>query len=335
MRFPLRDWIDAHRDARFDLASSGMRGSIAAPRWPQRRPNPEAGEELASELADHLAVDRRRLFLAHGASEANGWVLGFLARDARPAGRTARVQLPEYPPLFEAARCLGFRVRSDRAPAGLAIVSRPRNPEGDLWPPRQLDRFGRDARQLVVDETFREFARVPSVAAAGLPGRWATGTFTKFFGGDDVRVGWAVAPPEAVDPFARYVGLLSDELAPASAAAALDLLRNLPAVRRAVRRVVEPNRRALRAAFPGSRDVVAPLWFDRRDGESGRQLAERCLADSILVCPGDLFGDPTGVRLTLTRRDFPASLRAYRAVRDGRRAGSARRPGVRPLDRPG
>ncbi len=334
MRFPLRDWIDAHAGVRFDLASSGMRGSIPPARWGPARPRPGVADELVRELADHLKVDRRRLFLAHGASEANGWVLGFLARTSGRHPPVCRVELPEYPPLYEAARAVGYRVRSDRRAAGTAVVSRPRNPEGDLWSEDRLERFGRGARQLLVDETFLEFAGAPSVSAAGRAGRWSTGTFTKFFGGDDVRVGWAVAPPEATDRFGRYVGLVSDELGPRSITAALDLLRRLPAVRAAVRRVVDPNFRALRAAFPDARKAVAPLWFDRPGRESGRALAERCLAASVLVCPGELFGDPSGVRITLTRRRFPAALRAYTAVRDGPGPGSVRRTRVRSLHRP-
>jgi len=317
MKFPLADWIDEHPDCRYDLATSGMRGSVAPPPWPVRRPDPLAPVELRRELADHLGVAPERVFLARGAQEANAWVLGFLARELGGPARSPvlRVQFPEYPPLFDAGRACGFAVRGDRAAAELAVVSRPRNPEGDLWSEEEVARFGEGSRHLLVDETFREFSDTPSLSVEGSLRLWTTGSFTKFFGGDEARVGWAVAPPEQAERFGHRVGLLTDELAPASAATALGLLRGLGAMRRAVRRVLDRNLRALARACPGTPRPVAPLFFDRAPRESGRQLAERCLAGSILVCPGVFFGEPRGVRICLTRRNFPDGLKAYLSVR--------------------
>jgi histidinol-phosphate/aromatic aminotransferase/cobyric acid decarboxylase-like protein len=314
VRFPLRDWIDAHPACRHDLASSGMRGSIPPPRWPRRAPAHEAGDRLRSELADHLGVAEDRLFLSPGATQANAWVLDYLARRLRSGRRRLRVHYPEYPPLFDAGRLLGFSLTGGAAE--VAVVTQPRNPEGVLWARSELEAWADGTSQQLIDETFREFARAPSFARAGTAGLWTTGTFTKFFGADDVRVGFAVAPPEAVDAFGRYVGLLSDELAPASATMALVLLRGIGRVRRAVRAVMEPNLEAVSRLFPSVPKPVAPVLFDRLGREDGRQLAERCLDSSILVCPGTFFGERRGVRLCLTRRDAPAALRAYRRVRD-------------------
>ena len=324
MRFPLADWIDAHPECRFDLGTSGMRGSIPAPKWPVREPPASVAEELRSELADHLGVARERLFLSHGASEANAWVLGFLAREGvrRGGAVRARVRLPEYPPLYDAAAALGFAVDGGRRPASVAIVSNPRNPEGDLWTSDTLRRFAEGCRALLVDETFREFVGSPSIAARPERRTWATGTFTKFFGADDVRVGFAVAPPEAVARFDRYVGLLSDKVAPRSLGAALTLLRDLPRIRLRVGAVVERNLRALTAAIPGVVTPAAPVHFDRPGGWSGDALAQACLRRSVLVASGSFFGAREGVRLCLTRRNAPEGLRRYAAVR-GRRSARA------------
>ncbi len=318
VRFPLADWIDAHPECRYDLATSGMRGSIPPPRWPARRPGSDPVEVLREELAEHLGVDPGRVALAHGASEANALVMGYLAREIGRHGRrpVARVRYPEYPPLFEAARSLGFRVRGDRAAADLAVVSRPRNPEGDLWPEDEVARFASGSRHLLVDETFREFAGVPTLSAKDRPRVWTTGSFTKFFGADELRVGFAVTPPDVPPGFLRYVGLLSDEIAPASTWRALELVRRFETVRRSVRRVLDRNRQAFREVFPGEAVPAAPLWFDRLPTGTGRALAERSLARSVLVAPGEFFGAPGGVRLALTRRSCPQGLRAYRRTRD-------------------
>lgn len=328
MRFPLRDWIDEHPGCRHDLSSSGMRGSIRAVPWPSRRPPADIEETLRSELAGHLGVSRDRLFLSHGASEANGWVLGFLRR-RRSAAPKLRVRPPEYPPLFEAGLALGYRLSSARGPADVAVVSQPRNPEGDLWGPAKLAEWVDGVPSLLVDETFREFAGQPSVARRSASGLWATGTFTKFFGGDEVRVGFAIAPPEAVEAFERFVGLISDEISPVSCAMALVLLQSLSRVRREVDAILRRNRAALARLLPEAPVPVGPVVFDRVPGIGGAELARRCLAASVLVCPGELFGDARGVRLGLTRRDAPSSLAAYAEVRGAASArGLRRRAGV-------
>ncbi|HTT15783.1 MAG TPA: aminotransferase class I/II-fold pyridoxal phosphate-dependent enzyme [Thermoplasmata archaeon] len=316
MHFPLRDWLQAHADCRHDLGESGMHGSIAPPPWPRRAPDPDVAEVLADELGRHLGVARERLFLARGASEANGWVLGHLARASRARRPGLRVQYPEYPPLFDAAAALGFRPSDGRGAAEAAAISQPRNPEGDLWGRARLESWAEDVRAVLIDETFREFAGTASLARAGTPGWWTTGSFTKFFGADDVRVGFAVAPPEAVEAFRRYVGLVADDLAPASAAMALALLRRRDAVARQVRAVIAPAVHALSELLPHLGRPQGPVAFDRVPGEDGDRLARRCLDASVRVAPGSLFGDPSGVRLCLTRRDAARSLRAYAAVRE-------------------
>ena len=84
---------------------------------------------------------------------------------------------------------------------------------------------------------------------------------------------------------------------------------------RSVRRVFQRNLAALASAFPGAIPPAAPLFFDRLDRGSGRSLAGACLAASVLVCPGEYFGEARGVRISQTRRNFPQGLRAYLRVR--------------------
>ncbi len=335
MRFPLADWIAAHPGCRHDLSLSGMKGSIRPPR---PGTGPARAEDLLTELGRTLGVGRERVFLTHGATEANAWVTVYVGRSVASGPRWCRVRLPEYPSLFETAQATGYRVVSRGPQATLAIVSRPRNPEGDLWSVDTLFSWAEGARHLLVDETFREFGPIPTIARERRRGLWTTGTFTKFYGADDLRVGFVVAPEEEVTRFARFLGLVSDEIAPASVASALDLLRRHTSIAREVERVVGPNRQALARAFPRARVPVAPLFFDRDLAEPSDRFAERCVRASVLVCPGTFFGDRSGVRLALTRRTFRRDLAAYLAVRA--RAGTERgfsrvgRRGSEPRGRP-
>lgn len=332
MSFPLAEWIDSHLGCRHNLGLSGMQGSV-------RHPAPRAGEissadseVLRGELADGLGVDPRRVFLTPGATEANSRVLAYLSGRARGRRRAARVHFPEYPPLFDGARWAGFRPDPSRTnrPA-VAVVSNPRNPEGDRWSTARLLEWSEGADSLLVDETFREFAHAPSVHDLPRPGVWTTGTFTKFYAGDDLRVGFVVAPEEERPRFSEYHGVVADPLSNFAIAAALATWRARDRLRREVDSVLERNRAAFRRSFPDSTGPEAPVAFDRGPPD-GERCARRVLRSSVLVCPGGLFGDPTGVRLCLTRRSFPADLAAYLAARGPGR--SARRVELSGLDRP-
>jgi aspartate/methionine/tyrosine aminotransferase len=81
--------------------------------------------------------------------------------------------------------------------------------------------------------------------------------------------------------------------------------------------------------------LAAPLWFDRGPGAlPGDSIAQEGIRRGILVCPGSFFGDPTGVRLCLTRRTFPGDLLKYLDLRgsfldssyDGAIGGECERP---------
>jgi histidinol-phosphate/aromatic aminotransferase/cobyric acid decarboxylase-like protein len=325
MKFPLSDWIDDHSGLRHDLGVSGMRGSI-------RHPVPSAAEvraadpeELRRAFADSLDVDPRRVFLTHGASEGNTGVIWFLAHQYRNQRPRCRIRYPEYPPLFDVARWAGFELADSDEPAVLAISSQPRNPEGELWKADRILEWADRARSLLLDETFREFAHRRSLVRLQRPGVWVTGTLTKFFAADDLRVGFVAAPEEERASYARFHGLMFDEIALASVAGALVTWRARERIRREVARIMERNRTAYRRGFPRSRPPQGPVFFDRGIVPDGDSFANRCLSASVLVCPGSFFGDPSGVRVGLTRRSFPEDLAAYLRVRAEARATPAGR----------
>ncbi len=325
MGFPLKDWIDAHARVPHHLARSGMYGTVATVQAALREPEVPDAERLREEIGDVVEVSARRVFLTHGATEGNTAVLFFLAgRLRRHGGRSPRVRVPvpEYPPLWEAAELAGFRRSAPGAAADLAVFSNPNNPTGlsATGPERAMLLDG--VRAALVDETFREFGTAPSLARGGDPRLFTTGTFTKVYGADALRVGYVVVPDELRRPFAGFHGVLLDELPPASVAGARAILARRPAVLREVRGRFQRNRRALARAVPGVPALSAPVWFDRgKDGLDGDRLQRRAVRRGVLVCSGSYFGDPTGVRLCLTQTSFPDDLAAYLRVRDGAPAG--------------
>lgn len=316
MGFPLKDWIDAHAGARHNLARSGMRGTLSSVRraLKGRRPDPDP-ERLSAELAAHLRVPRRRLFLTHGATEANALSLGYLRARTRDApSRTVRWVDPEYPPLGEAARWAGHRRTS--GPADVVVLSSPNNPTGRALEPEQLLQVRATARWVVVDETFREFTERPSLARVSPDRLFATGTFTKAWAGDALRVGFVVVPPGEEDTFASFHGIVADELPLDSVSGARALLASATDILSESRARFRANARALAAQIADATGLEAPVWFDRLGGSvDGDRFARALLRRGILVCPGRYFGAPRGVRLCLTQPTFPEDLAAYLAAR--------------------
>jgi histidinol-phosphate/aromatic aminotransferase/cobyric acid decarboxylase-like protein len=319
-RFPLADWIDGHHAVRHQLSQSGMLDVLRSVPPLIRSPPPATEAEVRELLGGLHGVDPARVFLTHGASEGNSVSLTTLARRIpRPSSRAPRVRvaLPEYPPLSEAAELAGFHVVPPGSRVDLALFSNPHNPTGMRFDAAEVERRRRGATRVLVDETFRWFTPAPSLARENGPGVWVTGTLTKAFGADSVRLGWVIPAPEDRDRFASVDGVLTDKLGDASLAQAAALLRAAPRVLQEARGVFRTNLRYLRRRVREAPSLSAPVWFDRgRNGLRGDHLAIQALTHGVLVAPGSMFGDPSGVRVCLTRPSFPEDLDAYLAVRD-------------------
>lgn len=317
MAFPLADWIDEHEGVPHNLARSGMGvGLRSLVRIVRRGPKPDAAA-LRRELARNLRVDSARVFLTHGATEGNTSVLYFLAGEVRRRGArrpTADVEWPDYPPLTDIAACAGFR--RTPGPAHVRIMSRPNNPTGlSRSVATRADALAPGA-QTHVDETFREFTNAPSLAREDWRGLWTTGSFTKVYGADRIRVGFVVAPTASVAAFGRFHGLVLDGLADASVSAARAILAHREELLAESRAIFRENLRYLRDHLRDVPELVAPLWFDRVEGHlDGDAFAAALLRRGVLVCPGRFFGEPHGVRVCLTQRSFPRDLDAYLRVR--------------------
>jgi histidinol-phosphate/aromatic aminotransferase/cobyric acid decarboxylase-like protein len=320
MRFPLADWISSHSDVPHNLGGSSMVGALRTTPRILRHPVDGTADQLSHRIARIYRVPADRVFLTHGATEGNSWVLLYLARRIRTSeGRSARFSspIPEYPSIPGTARAVGSRIVPLDRPHDVTGLSYPNNPTGRLASPREITDGATSARWTLVDETFREFTRTPSMVRRNdLPGLWVTGTFTKVYGADGIRVGYVIAPTAERDPFATFHGLVGDEIPTASVRSAHALLDHRETVLRESRDIFARNLAYLQNALPSVPALSAPLWFDRVEpGSDGNTLSQRALRAGVLVCPGSYFGEPRGVRVCLTQRGFPRDLDAYLEVR--------------------
>jgi histidinol-phosphate/aromatic aminotransferase/cobyric acid decarboxylase-like protein len=318
--FPLADWILSHSGVPHNLSLSGMTGELTTVRrlLNDPRPGPSDPEDLRRALAQVHRVSRDRIVLTHGATESNALVATSWMRRRRAASGALLVRRPEYPPLGDGARALGFHPQRHPRGARGGVLSNPWNPEGRLWSSEDVLAWGGSLRNVLIDEIFREFTPGPGAASwhGGRVRFWVSSSFTKIYGADEIRLGYVIAPEEEAKNLEDLSALLLDPPARASVTAGLRLLRNRDRILQESRELFRRNLRILRDLVPGVPELAAPVWFDRGRGRlPSRRLSQAALKGGVLVGPGELFGDGRGVRICLTRRSFERDLRAYLKVR--------------------
>ncbi|HEV2520347.1 MAG TPA: pyridoxal phosphate-dependent aminotransferase [Thermoplasmata archaeon] len=317
MTFPLGDWVLDHPDVPHNLALSGMKGSVRTLRRALRARPPPDLDVLRARLGRLHGAAADRVFMTHGATESNGLILRFLAARLGRGPRAVRLftPRPEYPPIRDAGEVAGFRPVDRLEDAEVVALSSPRNPLGTRVAREELREFAEAGRPVLVDQTFREFTDDPAVTRGGASNVWLSGSFTKVYGADDIRVGYAIAPTGAIGEFSRWHALLLDRLPPPSVSAALAILAHRSELLAEVRGIFRTNLRYLHSQVDGVPDLASPVWFDRGTrGLDGDRLSRVLLRAGVLVCSGSFFREPRGIRLTLTRRSFPADLDAYLRV---------------------
>jgi histidinol-phosphate/aromatic aminotransferase/cobyric acid decarboxylase-like protein len=318
--FPLAQWIDDRRTLPHNLGGSGLVGQLASVRRAVRDRMAPDSTALREELGKAWGLSPSRVFLTHGATEADSLALLHIDREVRSQkGRAPvlRVTAPEYPVLGDVARKLGYLSIDAPAPADVAVLSDPNNPTGMARSRESLAEFRNGTQRALIDQTFRDFLPRSARVLPAEPGLWVAGSFTKAFGADGYRIGFVAPPEEEVDAFGAFHSLVLDGLPDASVSAARALIAHRSEIHREGRALFQRNLAYLRRRVRGVPRLDVPLWFDRGDhGLDGDGLGAEATARGVLVCPGSLFGDRTGVRVCLTRKTFPNALDAYLPVRD-------------------
>jgi histidinol-phosphate aminotransferase len=209
----------------------------------------------------------------------------------------------------------------------LVVLCSPHNPTGGATSLAVLDSICRaaEARGLltVVDEAYGEFCP-PAVStlpwvAAGRP-VVVLRTFSKAYGLAGLRIGWLAGPSRVVSLLARLREPFAvNRVAIAAAEAALADTAHLAKVVRAVSRgrmafQAEAARRRL-FTYPSDANFVA-LKLPGTAPDAGRR-AEALRARGVAVRPGDAFGLPGFLRVTVGRpRDMARFWAAWTATED-------------------
>jgi len=226
---------------------------------------------------------------------------------------------PIVVPMRNFTHDLGAMLAAMEADTRVVFIGNPNNPTGTMVRPADLDRFVRAVPEHVI--TVLDEAYVELVPAALRPdalryvreGRKVIvlRTFSKTYGLAGVRLGYGVAPSEAIALLQRVrQPFNTTAMAQAAALAALDDAAHV----RRTRRVVQSGLRCLAAGCRrlGLEYVPAVANFMLVKVGDGRRVFEALCRRGVIVRPMDGYGLPQYVRVTVgtprENRRFLAAL---------------------------
>ncbi len=324
-------WAKTRAQARFNLASSGLRNYTLAG-LPVRLEELELSgpslygyEPLQAALAAKCGVAPECVVAATGTSMANHLVMAALLEP----GDEVLVEQPAYEPLVAVARYLGAEVkrfarrfedgfaldpreveRSLSARTRLIVLTNLHNPSGAHTTEETLKQIGDLARgagaHVLVDEVYLEalFERAPRAAFRLGDEFITTSSLTKVYGLSGLRCGWVLARAELAERLWQLNDLFG--VIPAHAAERLSCvaLENLDAVAASARELLETNGRLLNSFLDTREDLdslphrFGTISFPRLKRGSADDLCALLAAKyETSVVPGRFFEMPRHFRV--------------------------------------
>jgi aspartate/methionine/tyrosine aminotransferase len=342
-RLDYLEWIDGRPDvAMYDLGSSALRGERdhepeATPEPLEGLDDPPTGATLEMQIAGEYGVEPEQVLVTAGATLANllaaATALHVGPDEDSEKKRRVLVEKPAYEPLVKTPAALGAEVdrflrgdhyelapeRVEKATTDrtrLVTVTNRHNPSGALTDRETLseaaDIAGENGARLLVDEVYAPYVEdtveggFGGPTAAGLENAVVTSSLTKFYGLDDLRIGWLVAD-EAFVERARSTAYHFMGVADTNRALGKRALHNADHIAEQSRTLLRENAALLRE-FLDQRDDVegflatgSPFAFLDPVNATGDEVTEAAWEEGLLVVPGRFFGDEDRIRVSLGR----------------------------------
>ena len=327
------EWAKLHSHARYNLATSGIRGypsselDVPTDRCDINGPTLYGYEPLQQRLAAKLGVAPSWVVAAQGTTFANHLAMATILSP----GDEVLIERPVYGPILELASYLGALVRRfDRriedgfqvdpdevrrqttSRTRLIVLTNLHNPTGVFTDNSTLASLGEIASgvgaRILVDEVYLGmlFDQVSTTCVHLGELFVATGSLTKAYGLGGLRCGWILAEPSLAEQMWRLndlFGAVSVHAGELLSVIALDQIHRIAA---RAKKIVETNTQRFDETIAPRKELelVSPRWgtvrFPRlRDG-SCPNFCERLREEyEISVVPGEFFEMPQHFRIGL------------------------------------
>ena len=291
------NWLNRHH-GKYELSHSGMSNVFNLKEYLSNSPV-KNDSDLKEEIAGLHACSLKQVVITHGATEAFSMVLFHLAGKYR----SFSVNRPEYEMIYKTPEILGFRNGEE-----VFTASNPNNPTGTMA------KLPEKYESAVIDETFMEF--VDTLDHYTYRNGFIVNTFTKVYGGGDLRLGYIVAPDERdASALEGFKGLITEDVSVLNISAGYHVLKKHDELLQQVREVIGKNHSVLLKDrgklkfFNEKTPLTLPVSFmdysayTERDSDT---VSEKLAEKGIIALPARYFGiSGTYLRVCITGTDFP------------------------------
>jgi aspartate/methionine/tyrosine aminotransferase len=328
-------WIVSHK-TKNDLSNSGLSGRIDLKKYFENATMMDE-DILKEEIANLNNTEKENVVVTHGATEALFMLVAFLRLSDH---YTYHVRFPEYEPIYKLPELLDLDNVGEMVEKGeinrkyrkyeegdkkifvidgnygkandgrfdLLLYSNINNPTG--WFLEEINNF----RTNVVDETFLQFYMdLDSVKYKNETYR--INTYTKFYGGDEVRVGWIIAPDEErAKKINSMKGIFTEQVSRYNISVAYRMIRENESIKEFARYEMQKNQSYLKKnmgklRFYGNKgpelSTVSFVDYSLYTKMDSIALGEYLYKKGISIVPGKFFGvEGPYLRVCYTREDF-------------------------------
>ena len=303
-KFEIGEWIEKHRGP-YDLTQSGLISRIDLSKYFSSCGFDDL-KELKELVAEINGTEKELVAITHGATEA----VNIVAKVLRILGVNEFDHfLPEYEMLYKVPALEGMKKGK-----GALFLSDPNNPTSL----RQEIPTG--YRYYVIDETFLQF--ITDLDKVKRPkNSFRINTLTKFYGGDEVRVGYIISPDaETNEIIEKLQGLAYEPVSRHNVCIAKNILKDNEKLKEEARRISAENFEILqenmgklkffmnKKPYP---TTIAFLDYSEYSSLRSVEISELIYNSGVSVVPAKLFGvESNHFRVAYTRENFKESILA-------------------------
>jgi histidinol-phosphate/aromatic aminotransferase/cobyric acid decarboxylase-like protein len=296
------NWLNQHH-GKYELSHSGMSDVFDIKEY-MGRAVPGHENDLKQEIAQLHDVDPETVVITHGATEAFSMVLYHL----KSKYGTFKVNRPEYEMIYKTPEIFGFKSGNE-----IFVASNPNNPEGIIIKlPEQYS-------ACIIDETFMEF--VDKLSNYRYNNGYIVNTFTKVYGGGDLRLGYIIAPDkENASKLEGFKGLITEDVSTLNVSVGYEILKRHDELLGNVRNIIAGNHKILLNErgklkfYNGKEPLNLPVSFvdysayTEKDSDT---VSEELAKKGIIALPARYFGiSGPYLRVCITGNDFPQAYAA-------------------------